>query len=111
MLPLFQSPAELLDSMNRDEPVDLIGFSSLAGAHDEILRHLLEHLRRERIEVPIVLGGIIPESDIASLTTLGVSAVFGPGEDLLEIAKQLMSLVEQQSLPDIKSATAAFAKA
>ncbi|WP_454835212.1 methylmalonyl-CoA mutase [Pseudomonas lini] len=111
MLPLFQSPAELLDSMSHDEPVDLIGFSSLAGAHDEILCHLLEHLRRQRIEVPVVLGGIIPESDIASLTAQGVSAIFGPGEDLLDIAKQLMSLVEQQPLHDIKPATLAFAKA
>lgn len=110
ILPLFQSPAELLDSMNRDEPVDLIGFSSLAGAHNEILCRLLEQLRRQRIEVPIVLGGVIPEPDIAALTMKGVSAVFGPGEDLLEIAKQLMCLIEQQSLPGIKPASLAVAK-
>lgn len=110
MLPLFQSPDELLDSINCDEPIDLIGFSSLAGAHEEILGHLLKQLRRQRIDVPVVLGGIIPRSGIASLTAQGVSAVFGPGEDLLEIAKQLMSLIEQQSLPSIKTAILAFAK-
>jgi methylmalonyl-CoA mutase len=111
MLPLFQSPTELLASMGGDGPVDLIGLSSLAGAHNEILCDLLKHLRRQRIDVPVVLGGIIPESDIASLTKQGVSAVFGPGEDLLEIAQQLMSLVEQHSFPVINSATQAVAKA
>ncbi|WP_253277125.1 cobalamin-dependent protein [Pseudomonas fluorescens] len=110
MLPLFQSPAELLASMDGAGPVDLIGFSSLAGAHNEILCDLLDHLHRQRIDVPVVLGGIIAQSDIASLTAQGVSAVFGPGEDLVVIAQQLMSLVEQHSFPVVNPATQAFAK-
>jgi methylmalonyl-CoA mutase len=111
MLPLFQSPTELLVSMDGAGPVDLIGLSSLAGAHNEILCDLLEHLRRRRIDVPIVLGGIIPESDVASLTLQGVRAVFGPGKDLLEIAKQLMSIVEQQSIQARKPDAARFSGA
>lgn len=111
MLPLFQSPAELLASMNADGPVDLIGFSSLAGAHNEILCDLLLQLHRQRIDVPVVLGGIIAQSDIASLTQQGVRAVFGPGDDVLEIANQLMSLVEQQSVQSRARNAAGFSGA
>lgn len=111
MLPLFQSPTELMASMKGDGPVDLIGFSSLAGAHNEILCDLLEHLRRQGIDIPVVLGGIIPQSDIAALSMQGVSAVFGPGDDVLEIAKQLMSLVEQQSVQTSEPNAARFSDA
>ncbi|EJM34141.1 methylmalonyl-CoA mutase, C-terminal domain/subunit (cobalamin-binding) [Pseudomonas sp. GM33] len=45
MLPLFQSPTELLASKDGAGPIDLIGFSSLAGVHNEILYDLLEHRR------------------------------------------------------------------
>ncbi|OMQ39343.1 cobalamin-dependent protein [Pseudomonas putida] len=62
MLPLFQSPTELLASKDGAGPIDLIGFSSLAGVHNEILYGLLEYLCRRRIDVPVVLGGIIAQS-------------------------------------------------
>ncbi|WP_343228878.1 hypothetical protein [Pseudomonas serbica] len=45
MLPLFQSPTELLASKDGAGPVDLIGFPSLAGGHNPILYDLLEHRR------------------------------------------------------------------
>ncbi|WP_157213268.1 cobalamin B12-binding domain-containing protein [Pseudomonas sp. GM55] len=62
MLPLFQSPTELLASKDGAGPIELIGFSSLAGMHNEILYDLLEHLCRRRIDVPVVLSGIIAQS-------------------------------------------------
>jgi (2R)-ethylmalonyl-CoA mutase len=61
------------------EDVHLVGISILSGSHMELVPEILEGLREAGAsEVPVVVGGIIPESDAARLRTLGVAAVFTP---------------------------------
>src|SRR5438105_9621523 len=64
------------------EDVDVIGLSILSGAHESICRRLREELKQRQIDIPIVVGGIIPQSDYEALSRLGVSAVFGPESPL-----------------------------
>ncbi len=45
---------------------------------------------------PVVLGGIIPETDIPRLMDLGVDAVFGPGSDVLDMTAKLLQLIERR---------------
>jgi methylmalonyl-CoA mutase len=92
--PLFQTPAEVARRAV-DGDVHLLGISSQAGAHDELLPALLGELAAlDARDIAVVLGGIVPEPDRERLLELGVKAVFGPGSPLPDIADQLLSLLE-----------------
>jgi len=98
--PLFQTPAEVARRAV-DGDVHLLGISSQAGAHDELLPALLQELSAlGASEIGVVLGGIVPAEDRERLLALGVKAVFGPGSALPDIAAELLSLLERASLPD-----------
>lgn len=75
------------------EDVDVVGISLLSGAHGELVPVLLQLLRSQDLDVPVVLGGIIPESDRPALVSAGVSAIFGPGEALAEVVAAIDHLV------------------
>jgi methylmalonyl-CoA mutase len=92
--PLFQTPAEVARRAV-DGDVHLLGISSQAGAHDELLPALLAELQALGApDISVVLGGIVPDPDRERLLGLGVKAVFGPGSALPDIADQLLSLLE-----------------
>ena len=92
--PLFQTPAEVARRAV-DGDVHLLGISSQAGAHDELLPALLQELAAlGASEIAVVLGGIVPAEDRSRLQALGVKAVFGPGSALPSIAAELLSLLE-----------------
>jgi methylmalonyl-CoA mutase len=92
--PLFQTPAEVARRAV-DGDVHLLGISSQAGAHDELLPALLEELAAlGASDIGVVLGGIVPEADRERLRELGVKAVFGPGSALPDVAADLLALLE-----------------
>ena len=92
--PLFQTPAEVARRAV-DGDVHLLGISSQAGAHDELLPALLGELEALGAgEIAVVLGGIVPAEDRERLLKLGVKTVFGPGSALPDIAAELLSLLE-----------------
>src|SRR4051794_26715159 len=62
-----------------DEDADWIGISLLSGAHMTLVPQLMDKLRAAGLGgVGVIVGGIIPETDIPKLTALGVARVFGP---------------------------------
>ncbi|HSW09835.1 MAG TPA: cobalamin B12-binding domain-containing protein [Bacillota bacterium] len=68
------------------EDVDVVGLSSLSGAHAHLFPRVTEALRRlGREKVVVVGGGVIPEEDIPALREAGVEAVFTPGASLQAI--------------------------
>jgi methylmalonyl-CoA mutase len=92
--PLFQTPAEVARRAV-DGDVHLLGISSQAGAHDELLPALLQELAVLGAgDIQVVLGGIVPDDDRERLLALGVKAVFGPGSALPDMASELLSLLE-----------------
>ena len=93
LLPLFQTPAQVLDVLDDADLPDLIGVSSLAGAHTELLTELLGLLNQRRIDVPLVVGGIIPQADVRLLLQRGVKACFGPGQEVAQMVGQLIDLL------------------
>ena len=96
--PLFQTPAEVARRAV-DGDVHLLGVSSQAGAHDELVPALLAELATlGASDIAVVLGGIVPDPDRQRLLDSGVKAVFGPGSPLPEIADHLLALLE--ALPD-----------
>lgn len=73
-----------------EEDVDVVGCSILSGAHATLLPKVVARLREAGAsDVLVVAGGIIPEEDRAELKAAGISAVFGPGSTIAEIATYL----------------------
>ena len=85
------------------EDVDLVGVSILSGSHMELVPDVLEGLKAEGAgDIPVVVGGIIPESDAAKLRELGVAAVFTPKDfGLNEIMGSFVDIIrERRGLAD-----------
>ena len=71
------TPEQIVASA-RDEDPDVIGLSILSGSHLSLVPMILDMLRAEGVEAPVVVGGIIPEADRDRLAAAGVSAVYTP---------------------------------
>ena len=83
-LGLRQTP-EMIISAAIQEDVDVIALSILSGAHMTIFSKIMNLLKKENISNILVTGGgIIPESDMKKLYTLGVGKLFGSGATVQE---------------------------
>ncbi|MCG6881868.1 MAG: cobalamin B12-binding domain-containing protein [Deltaproteobacteria bacterium] len=84
---LHQSPEEIVEAAIQED-VDMVGLSSLAGAHKYLFQTVVELLRERGAEDIVVCGGgIIPDEDIKKLKSAGVREIFRPGTTLDEIVK------------------------
>ena len=84
-LGLRQSPERIITAAI-EESADVIGISVLSGAHLALGRQLVEERRKAGItDVPIVIGGTIPEADVDTLRGIGISGVFPVGSPLDEV--------------------------
>jgi len=89
------SPAEIAAAA-RDEDVDVVGISILSGSHLELVPDVVDRLRAFGLDVPVVVGGIIPPEDAEILIGKGVARVYTPKDfeigrmmdDLAELAEQ-----------------------
>jgi methylmalonyl-CoA mutase C-terminal domain/subunit len=83
---LRQTP-EMIAEAALQEDVDVVGLSILSGAHMTLVPRVIELLRAQEMgDVNVLVGGIIPDDDVAALVDAGVGQVFGPGTDTGEIA-------------------------
>ncbi|MCO4760502.1 MAG: cobalamin-dependent protein [Myxococcales bacterium] len=93
---VYAGPAQTPDAIAHaavSEAVDVIGVSSLSGAHLWVAGALQAALSARNAEdIPVVMGGILPPDDHAALTDSGVRALFGPGTPLPEIIAALTEL-------------------
>jgi len=91
---LRQTP-EMVVNAAIQEDVDAIGLSILSGAHMTLLPRILALLEENEMgDVPLFVGGIIPEDDALALKAIGVTAVFGPGSSLEDITRFIWEIVE-----------------
>ncbi len=94
--PLFQSPEETA-KMAAENDVHVVGISSLAGGHKTLLVQLREELGKlGRDDIMVIVGGVVPAQDYAFLREHGAAAVFGPGTQIPEAAKQLIEQLEHR---------------
>jgi (2R)-ethylmalonyl-CoA mutase len=77
------------------EGVHVIGLSILSGSHRELIPSVLDAMREAGIEdVPVVVGGIIPEPDAEALRAAGIAAVYTPKDwDLNGMMRDIVELV------------------
>ena len=85
-LGLHQTPEDIVEAAIQED-VDVIGLSSLAGAHMTIFPRVIGLLKKNDADDILVLGGgIIPEDDQAELERAGVAKLFLPGTTIADIA-------------------------
>ncbi len=91
--PLFQTPAEAAqDAIDND--VHVIGISSQAAGHKTLAPKLVQALRDAGAgEILVICGGVIPQQDYQFLYDAGVKAIFGPGTNIPDAAKDILSLI------------------
>jgi len=95
---LRRTPAEIVSTAIQED-VDLIGLSILSGAHNVLLPKIMDLLReREAENIHVIVGGIIPEKDIAGLKKIGVSEVFLPGTSSQDIVAWIEKNVHRDSV-------------
>jgi methylmalonyl-CoA mutase cobalamin-binding domain/chain len=89
-----QTPASVAKTAIQED-VDVIGISSMVGAHLSIVKKLVAELNTlNASDIPVIIGGIIPEEDYAPLRALGVSKIFPPGSEVREIVHYIQSVLE-----------------
>ncbi len=96
---LRQTP-EMIAAAALQEDVDVVGLSILSGAHNTIVPRVCALLQEKGLgDVVVVVGGIIPDSDIPALKELGVAAVFQPGASMQGIVEYIRGNLRQRSAP------------
>ena len=86
---LRQTPEQIV-SASLQEDVEFIGLSILSGAHTVIVPRVMALLKENGMDdVRVILGGIIPDSDVDAMKDLGVAAIFQPGTSLESIVQFL----------------------
>ena len=88
------TPAEIATSAAQ-EGVHLVGLSILSGSHAQLIPSVIEALGEAGVgDVPVIVGGIIPDADAARLREAGVAAVYTPKDfDLNRIMHEIVELV------------------
>ncbi len=86
---------EQIAAAARDEDPDVIGLSILSGSHMQLVPDVIRNLRALGVDAPVIVGGIIPESDRAELLSAGVAAVYTPKDfDLTRIMTEISDLAD-----------------
>jgi (2R)-ethylmalonyl-CoA mutase len=91
------TPSQIASSAAQ-EGVHVIGLSILSGSHAELIPSVLKALEQAGVEnVPVVVGGIIPDADAAVLREAGVAAVYTPKDwDLNQMMRDIIALVGER---------------
>jgi (2R)-ethylmalonyl-CoA mutase len=88
------TPAQIAASALQ-EGVHVVGLSILSGSHREIIPAVMRELHRAGVDVPVVVGGIIPDADVSALQQAGVSAVYTPKDfDITRIMRDIVELLD-----------------
>ncbi|MBL7927581.1 MAG: cobalamin B12-binding domain-containing protein [Bacteroidia bacterium] len=92
---LRQTP-EMVVNAAIQEDVDVIGISILSGAHNTVFPKIMELLKQQQVtDILVTGGGIIPDTDMQQLQTLGVGKLFAPGTDTQHIIDYITQWVAQ----------------
>jgi methylmalonyl-CoA mutase, C-terminal domain len=89
---LFQTPATVAAAAV-DEDVDAIGLSMLSGAHMTLAPLVVEEVRARGVDIPVVVGGIVPDHDLAELRAAGIAAVLTPGATADEVVATIAEVL------------------
>jgi methylmalonyl-CoA mutase, C-terminal domain len=90
---LFQTP-QTVAAAAVDEDVDAVGLSMLSGAHMTLAPLVVDELRARGSNVPVIVGGIVPDRDMVRLKAAGVAAVLTPGATSEQIVAEVRAVLD-----------------
>ncbi|MBM3801583.1 MAG: cobalamin B12-binding domain-containing protein [Acidimicrobiia bacterium] len=89
---LHRTPEEVVTAAAQED-VDVIGISLLSGAHMTLVPRIFELLKEAGAEdIPVAVGGVIPDDDVPRLRELGVASVFLQDTPLDDLVKRIQEL-------------------
>jgi methylmalonyl-CoA mutase C-terminal domain/subunit len=91
---LFQTP-EMVAASAVDEDVDLVGLSMLSGAHMTLAPLVVEQIRARGADIPVVVGGIVPDHDLDELKAAGIAAILTPGATAEQIVAEIAAVLSE----------------
>jgi methylmalonyl-CoA mutase C-terminal domain/subunit len=97
---LFQTP-QTVAAAAIDEDVDAIGLSMLSGAHLTLAPLVVDEVRARGADIPVIVGGIVPDSDLAELRERGIAAVLTPGATAVQIVTEVAAVLESHATPAV----------
>ena len=93
---LFQTP-ETVAAAAVDEDVDAIGLSMLSGAHMTLAPAVVAAVRARGVDIPVLVGGIVPDHDLDELLGTGVAAVLTPGATAEQIIDEVRRVLDAET--------------
>ena len=94
---LHQTPEQIVATVVQED-ADALGLSILSGAHMTLVPRIIALLNAEGVgDVPLLVGGTIPDDDAAELLKLGARAVYTPGADVSDMIDELNRAMEEST--------------
>ena len=91
--PLFSTPDEAARQAIEND-VHVIGISSQAAGHKTLVPQLVDALKKQNAgDILVILGGVVPPQDYEAMKKAGVAAIYGPGTNILEAAREVLGLI------------------
>ncbi len=91
-----QTPQMIVNAALQED-VDIVGLSVLSGAHKELCSRIISLFKQKGMkDVPIIVGGIVPDGDIPGLKRMGIKEVFGPGTTTTRVVRCVQDLVSNK---------------
>jgi methylmalonyl-CoA mutase, C-terminal domain len=96
---LHQTPLQVVESALQED-VDVIGLSILSGAHIKLTDRIIQQMKEKGLDdVMVVVGGVVPEEDVAKLMDRGVAGVFTAGTTIKSVSDFIKKSVEAKRSP------------
>lgn len=93
---LRQTPEQVANAALQED-ADVVAVSILSGAHMTLVPALIQCLRSLGVgDIPVVVGGIIPNEDSPALKAAGVADIMGPGTPLSQLVKRLTEIAKSE---------------
>ncbi|QXT40446.1 protein meaA [Gymnodinialimonas ceratoperidinii] len=88
------TPSEIVEAA-KSENAHVIGLSILSGSHVPLIEQVMEILRKEGLQIPVMVGGIIPDEDRDALLAQGVARIYTPKDfELNRIMSDIVNLAD-----------------
>ena len=93
--PLFQTPEEAVREAIEND-VHAIGISSQAAGHKTLVPQVINGLKEAGAsDIIVICGGVIPPQDYDMLYDAGVAAIYGPGTNIVDAAREVLEKIKE----------------
>lgn len=93
----LRQTTEMVVAAALQEDADAVGISLHNAGHLTLAPRMVQALRDADLDIPVIVGGIVPDDDVQTLLDAGVAAILGPGASATEVAQAVRDAVAARS--------------